>query len=101
MFACIHGPRPDLPEIAEAFTPFFEQTAPGTIVFRINGLRRLYGSHQQIAHAIAKSGGPDVNVAIAETADAAILAAHNFPGVSISPKLEQLNISSLPMEQEM
>ena len=101
MFACIHGPRPDLSEIAEAFTPFFEQTAPGTIVFRIDGLRRLYGTHHQIAHAIANQAGGGVNVAIAETADAAVLAAHNFSGVSISPKLEQLNIASLPMEQEM
>jgi len=54
MFACIHGTRPDLSEIAEAFTPFFEQTAPGTIVFRIDSLRRLYGTHHQIAQAIAQ-----------------------------------------------
>jgi protein ImuB len=101
MFACIHHPQSDLSAIAEAFSPSFEQTAPGTIVFKIDGLRRLYTTHQQIAQAIIKKAGPDANVAIAETADAAILAAHNFRGVSISPNLQQLNIASLPMEQEM
>ena len=101
MFACIHSPHADLSEIAEAFSPSFEQTTPGTIVFRIDNLRRLYSTHQQIAQAIIKKAGAGANVAIAETADAAILAAHNFPGITISPNLEQLNIASLPMEQEM
>ncbi|HLK19770.1 MAG TPA: hypothetical protein VKT81_12480, partial [Bryobacteraceae bacterium] len=101
MFACIHAPQAHLSEIAEAFSPSFEQTAPGTIVFRIDNLRRLYSTHREIAQAIAKKAGPDANVALAESADAAILAAHNFPGITISPNLEQLNIASLPMEQEM
>src|ERR1035438_10489723 len=101
MFACIHAPQADLSEIAEAFSPSFEQTAPGTIVFRIDNLRRLYTSHHQIAQAIIKKAGADANVAIAETADAAILAAHNFSGITISPNLQQLNIASLPMDQEM
>jgi protein ImuB len=103
MFACVFAPQPtiDLSAIAEAFSPSFEQTTPGTIVFKIDNLRRLYSSHHQIAQAIIKKAGPDANVAIAETADAAILAAHNFRGISISPNLAQLNIASLPMEQEM
>jgi protein ImuB len=103
MFACVFAPQPtiDLSAIAEAFSPSFEQTTPGTIVFKIDNLRRLYSSHHQIAQAIIKKAGPDANVAIAETADAAILAAHNFRGISISPDLAQLNIASLPMEQEM
>jgi protein ImuB len=101
MFACIHRPHADLSAIAEAFSPSFEQTAPGTIVFRIDNLRRLYTTHHHIAQAIMKKAGAGANVAIAETADAAILAAHNFPGVTISPNLEKLNIATLPMEQEM
>ncbi|MGD0295835.1 MAG: hypothetical protein ABSE86_01890 [Bryobacteraceae bacterium] len=101
MFACIHSCEADLSAIAEAFSPSFEQTAPGTIVFKIDALRRLYATHQQIAQAIIKKAGPGANVAIAETADAAILAAHNFRGISISPNLQQLNIATLPMEQEM
>jgi protein ImuB len=101
MFACIHHPGADLSQIAESFAPSFEQTTPGAVVFRIDGLGRLYGTHHQIAQAIAKKAGPGANVAIAETADAAVMAAHNFQGVTISAALDHLNISTLPMEQEM
>jgi protein ImuB len=101
MFACIHGPLPDLPQIAEAFSPTFEQTAPGTVVFRVDGLKRLYGSFHQIAQAIANHADGRANVAIAETADAAILAAHNFSGITVTPKLDHLNVESLPITDEL
>jgi protein ImuB len=101
MFACIHSREADLSAIAEAFSPSFEQTAPGAIVFKIDALRRLYTTYHQIAQAIINKAGAGANVAIAETADAAILAAHNFRGITISPNLQQLNIASLPMDQEM
>jgi len=106
MFACIHSPSADLPQIASAFSPSFEQTAPDTVVFRIDGLQRLHGSPRQIAQAIAqeaiaKPGGEQVNVAIAETADAAILAARNFPGVTVAPSLNDLDVSTLPLTEEM
>ncbi len=101
MFACIHGPLPDLPQIAEAFSPTFEQTAPGTVVFRVDGLKRLYGSLHQIAQAIANHADGRANVAIAETADAAILAAHNFSGITVTPKLDHLNVESLPITDEL
>ncbi len=100
MFACLHGDA-DLAKIAEAFTPWFEQTAPDTIVFRIHGLRRLYGSPHQIAQAIAQRAGGSVNIAIAETAESAILAARNIPGVTVEPELDHLDISSLPIAEEM
>ena len=103
LFACIHGPSVDLPQIAAAFSPSFEQTAPDTVVFRIDGLQRLHGSPRQIAEAIAERAGEDVevNVAIAETADAAILAARNFPGVTIAPNLNNLDVAALPLTEEM
>jgi protein ImuB len=101
MFACIHGPLPDLPQIAEAFSPAFEQTDPGTVVFRVDGLKRLYGSFHQIAQAIANQADGRANVAIAETADAAILAAHNFNGITVTPKLDHLNVESLPITEEL
>jgi protein ImuB len=101
MFACIHSVSADLPQIAAAFSPSFEQTAPDTVVFRVDGLRRLHGSPQQIAQAIAQQSGDDVNVAIAETADAAILAARNFPGVTVAPNLNDLDVSTLPLTDEM
>ncbi len=101
MFACLHGADTDLAKIAEAFTPWFEQTAPGTIVFPIDALRRLHGSPQQIAQSIAQRAGAGVNVAIAGTAESAILAARNFPGITVNPRLDHLDISSLPITEEM
>jgi len=104
IFACIHGTSADLaqlPQIAAAFSPSFEQTAPDTIVFRIDGLQRLHGSPREIAEAIAKHAGSKINVAIAETADAAIIAARNFPGITVAPNLNDLDISTLPLTEEM
>ncbi len=101
MFACIHGTSAELPQIAEAFSPFFEQTTPDTVVFRIDGLKRLFGSPAQIADAIAHRAGSDINISIAETAEAAILAARNFPGVTVNPDLNTLDITTLPLTDEM
>src|SRR5260370_31012233 len=101
MFACVHGPLPDLPQIAEAFSRTLDQTDAGTIVFRVDGLKRLYGSLHQIALAISNQAEGRANVAIAETADAAILAAHNFSGITVTPKLDHLNIESLPITDEL
>lgn len=102
MFACIHGsPAELLPQIAEAFAPVFEQTAADTIVFDIDGLARLFGSPRQIAQAIARRAGGSVAVAVAETVDAAILAARNYPGVSVAPDLSQLPAGRLPLSDEM
>ena len=65
MFACIHGASDALPEIAAGFSPAFEQTAPDTVVFRVDSLQRLHGSPRQIAQAIARQAGDEVNVAVA------------------------------------
>lgn len=100
MFACIYGNH-SLAEIAADFSPSFEHTAPDTVVFRIDGLQRLHGSPHQIADAIAQRAGAGINIAVAPTADAAILAAHNFPGVTVAPDLSELDISSLPLTAEM
>jgi protein ImuB len=101
MFACIHGPAADLPQIAENFSPFFEQTTPDTVVFRIDGLKRLYGTPHQIAYAIAHRAGSTINVSIAETAESAILAARNFSGVTVNPELNALDVTTLPLTDEM
>jgi protein ImuB len=101
MFACLHGPGADLPQIAEAFSPSFEQTTPDTVVFRIDGLKRLIGPPDEIARAIAQKAGECVNVSIAETAEAAILAARNFPGVTVTPNLNDLDVTTLPLTDEM
>jgi protein ImuB len=105
IFACIHGPSEFLPTIAAAFSPSFEQTAPDTIVFRVDGLHRLYGSPRQIADAIAERAGDSIHIAIAPTADGAILAARNFPGVTLltnaAPDLNSLDVGTLPLTEEM
>jgi protein ImuB len=101
MFACLHGTSADLAQIAAAFSPSFEQTASDTIVFRIDGLRHLHGTPRQIADAIAKRADASINIAIAETADAAIIAARNFPGVTVAPNLNDLDVSTLPLTEEM
>jgi protein ImuB len=101
MFACIHGPAADLPQIAAAFSPWFEQTAPDTVVFCIDPLRRLYGTPHQIGNAIAQRAGDSVHIAIAETADSAILAARNFPGLTIAPNTDDLEVTSLPLPDEL
>jgi protein ImuB len=101
MFACIHGQSSALPEIAAAFSPSFEQTAHDTVLFRIDGLQRIHGSPHQIAQAIADRAGENTHVAIAETADAALLAARNFPGITVAPDLNDLDISTLPLTEEM
>ncbi len=101
MFACIHGHSAGLPQIAAGFSPSFEQTSPDTVVFRVDGLQRLHGSARQIAQAIAQQAGDEVNVAIAETADAAIIAARNFPGITVAPNLNDLDVATLTLTDEM
>ena len=99
MFACIYGAG--LAEIASAFSPSFEQTSNDTIVFRVDGLQRLFGTPEQIAEAIGKRANGKANVSIAETADAATLGAHNIEGVSVFPALDNLPVDALPIDQEM
>ena len=101
MFACIHGSAADLSQIAADFSPWFEQTAPDTVVFSIDPLKRLYGTPHQIGQAIAQRAGGRVHIAIAETADAAILAAHNFPGLTVAPPISDLDVASLPIPDDL
>src|ERR1700735_2598589 len=101
LFACIHGSSDALPEIAAGFSPAFEQTAPDTVLFRIDGLQRLHGSPRQIAEAIAQRAGDEINIAVAENADAAIIAARHFPGITVAPNLNDLDIAALPLTEEM
>jgi protein ImuB len=105
MFACIHRTSPDLTadlaSLAEAFSPWFEQTAPDTVVFPVDGLQRLYGAPHQIAQAIARHANGRANVAIAKTAEAAILAARNFPGITVHPDLDRLDIAALPLADDL
>jgi protein ImuB len=95
MFACIHGSGACL--VAQAFSPWLEMVAADTAVFSISGLGSLYGSPRKIAEAIYHQA-PHAQVAIAPTAEAAILAARNFPGLTfLEPGEEAGVLGALPI----
>jgi protein ImuB len=114
MFACIYNLDAGdcsraLQDCAAAFAPEAELTAPATIVFEAGRLERLYGPPEALVQAIlqhARSLGLHVNVALAPNAEAAILAARNFPGATTIPAraaaaLGELNVAQLPLTAEM
>jgi protein ImuB len=110
VFASIHArppavapPRDELLKCARRFSPSVEATDGRTVVFKVGGLTLLYESAQALAHEIASSArgaGIEANVALASNADAAVLAAGNFEGVTLVPEraaaaLARLRIESL------
>ncbi len=116
MFACLHIPdaSPEatakLAELAHCFTPSVELTAPGTVVFSLQGLHRLFGPPHQIAAEIARRGaerGLRARLAIASTPDVAMLAAAHYPGVTVVPRgqepawLEEIPLECVPMPPEI
>jgi protein ImuB len=112
MFAAVHitAPSPLLVQLAGAFSPQVELASPDTVVFDIDGLRRMFGGPHQIASEIAHRAdalGLIGNIGIAQSIDTAILAARNCKGVRVIPPGEEarvlgdLRISALPMTEEM
>ena len=93
MFACIHGP--DANRLADSFSPFVEMVDETTAVFTVTA--RQLGA---VKHVPAQ-------VALAATAEAAILAARNLPGYTfIAPGEEArvlgaLSIDALPPDPEL
>src|SRR4030095_3987918 len=91
MFACIYVPNFSgetelLLSCAQAFSPRVENTAPGTVVFDLEGLERLFGSYSEIAEQVAEQvrvRGIQANIAVASNVDAAICAARGFAGITI------------------
>jgi protein ImuB len=115
MFACIHLPAVPggvlkaLQECAESFAPEAEVAGPDTILFDVSRLNRLYGGLSDIAETIARhaaSLGLEANIAIAPNAETALLAARNFPGITLIPEeagdaLAELDIENLPLTPEL
>jgi protein ImuB len=115
MFACIHlpaspqGASKALQDCAESFAPEAELSAPNTVLFDVSRLNRLYGGLSEVAEAVARQAGSmglDANVAIAPNAETALLAARNFPGVTLIPEeaadaLARLDIENLPLTPEL
>ena len=93
MFACIHGP--DANRLADSFSPFVEMVDETTAVFTVTA--RQLGA---VKHVQAQ-------VAVAATAEAAILAARNLPGYTFIPPGEEarvlgvLSIDALPPDPEL
>ncbi|MGD0201449.1 MAG: hypothetical protein ABSD27_11925 [Bryobacteraceae bacterium] len=90
MYAAVHaveevsGAR--LVECASDFSPYVEETGPGTVTISIAGLARLFGSPQEVGEAIARRAaelGLKVNVALAENPDLAVHGALGFAGVTV------------------
>jgi protein ImuB len=100
MYACIHAPGfGELAACCHDFSPHVEEVAPGTVLFAIGGLDRLYGPPEQIAAAVARRVGPHANIAVARSPDAAIHAARGLAGVTVIPAGEEARfLGDLPIE---
>jgi protein ImuB len=75
-------------DCAQSFSPEVEDTAPGTVLLNLAGLEPLFGPLPKIARELARRASRmelEANVAVAANPDAAVLAAHGFPGVTLIP----------------
>jgi protein ImuB len=106
MYACLYCHGSDdrrLPELAGEFSPMVEETAPGVVIFPIDGLKRLIGSMDQICAAIVQQGiqlGLLLRIAIASNPDTAYqiaMSAENDVNV-IPAGMEQARLAALPIE---
>jgi protein ImuB len=100
VFAAIHSePSPRLAACAADFSPYIEETAPGTVVFDVAGLARLFRSARELAEAIARRaaelGLANASVAIAPNPDLAVHGARGFRGVTI---MEPGREAALPVD---
>ncbi len=76
-------------DCAQSFSPEVEDTAPDTLLLNLAGLEPLLGPLPKIARDLAQrcsQMGLAANVAVAANPDAALLAAHGFPGVTLIPE---------------
>jgi protein ImuB len=89
-------------DCAQSFSPEVEDTAPGTALLNLAGLEPLLGPLQKIAHDLAHRVaqlGLESNLAVAANPDAALLAAHGFPGVTLIPEgREAERLGDLPVD---
>jgi len=88
-------------DCAQSFSPCVEDAAAGTAILDLAGMESLFGPPPEIARNIslrAAEFGLAANVAVAANADAAVLAARGFPGVTvIPPGKEAAQLGSLPI----
>lgn len=75
-------------DIAHAFSPRVEDTAPDTLLLDLAGLERLYGSPATMGGTLKSrvgAVGMESSIAIAANPNAALHAARGFEGVTIIP----------------
>ena len=89
-------------DCAQSFSPEVEDTAPDTVLLNLAGLELLFGPLPKIARELARRTSRmelEANVAVAATPDAAVLAAHGFPGVTLIPQgCEAERLGELPVD---
>jgi len=89
-------------DCAQLFSPRIEDAGCDTIILDLAGMESLFGPLPKIAHDIARRAsdfGFEANVAVAANPDAAVIAAHGFPGVTvIAQGTEAEQLGSLPVE---
>jgi protein ImuB len=100
--ACLFGNSPRLAELADQFSPVVERVSADMVVFSVDGLGSLFGDSHQIASEISRRGAAmnlDASLAIAVNKSTAMVAARNFPGVTIiAPGREADVLASIPIE---
>jgi protein ImuB len=75
-------------DVAHAFTPRVEDTAPDTLLLDLEGLDRLYGAPARMASELATrviAVGMEANIGVAANPDAAMHAARGFNGTTVIP----------------
>jgi protein ImuB len=75
-------------DCAQSFSPCVEDAACDTVLLDLAGMESLFGSMNNISHAIfdrAAALGLKANIAIASNPDASQLTARGFPGITVIP----------------
>lgn len=88
-------------DLGFSVSPRVEDTAPDTIVIDLAGLSSLFGSQEGVANQLARNAvalGLLAHIAIASNLEAAIHAAHGFPGITwVAPGEEAKSLGCLPV----
>lgn len=89
-------------DVAHAFTPRVEDTAPDTLLLDLAGLERLYGTPAKMAGDLMlriTAVGMEANIALAANPDAAMHAARGFDGITVIPTAqERQRLGVLPIQ---
>jgi protein ImuB len=97
-----HATHGALLDIAHAFSPRVEDTAPDTLLLDLTGLERLYGSPATMGGALksrVNAIGVESSIAVAANPNAALHAAHGFDGVTVIPDGSELQrLGVLPIQ---